>query len=327
MRADRLLSLMLLLQTRGRQTALELSEQLEVSLRTIYRDLDALSAAGIPIYTQSGPNGGVFLDEHYRVSLNGLSREDVQALFIASEAGPLKDIGLGKSDTLLKLFAALPTAHRNEVERLRQRLYIDPANWFQMPEPLPFLPLLQRAVWEDRLVQICYQPVEGHRIERTVEAYGLVAKANIWYLIGKKVETGEFRNFRIKRLSHVEVCEARFERDAAFDLGKYWTDSCAAYEHDSQIRFPRYVTVLRVHPDGFWVFPGFLEGRYEQLAESDDDGWRTLRVTFDSLGEARMRVMGLGTLVEVCEPEELHTDIMRTARAIVEKYSMKRTVK
>lgn len=233
MRADRLLSLMLLLQTKGRQTALDLSEQLEVSLRTIYRDLDALSGAGIPVYTQSGPNGGVFLDEHYRVSLNGLSREDVQALFLISEAGPLKDIGLGKSDTLLKLFAALPSVHRDEVERLRQRLYIDPANWFQMPETLPFLPLLQRAVWEDRLVRICYQPVEGGRIDRMVEAYGLVAKANIWYLIGKKTETGEFRNFRIKRLGDVDLCEARFKRDAAFDLGKYWAESCAAYERDS----------------------------------------------------------------------------------------------
>lgn len=321
MRADRLLSLMLILQTKGRQTALDLSAQLEVSLRTIYRDLDALSGAGIPVYTQSGPNGGVFLDEHYRVSLNGLSREDVQALFLISEAGPLKDIGLGKSDLLLKLFAALPSAHRDEVERLRQRLYVDPANWFQMPERLPFLPLLQRAVWEDRLVRICYQPVEGDRVERTVEAYGLVAKANIWYLIGKKTETGEFRNFRLKRLGDVEVCEARFKRDMAFDLGKYWAESCATYERDSGVRFPRYVAVLRVHPDGFWVFPGFLEGRYELLAESE--GWRTLRVMFDSLGEARMRVLAMGTLVEICEPEELYAEVLKTARAIVEKHAAK----
>lgn len=324
MRADRLLSLMLLLQTRGRQTALELSEQLEVSLRTVYRDLDALSSAGIPVYTQSGPNGGVFLDEHYRVSLNGLSREDVRALFLSSAAGPLKDIGLGKSDMLLKLFAALPSAHRAEVERLRQRLYIDPANWFQVVEPQPFLPPLQQAVWEDRLVQVRYQPVEGQVIERTLEAYGLVAKANIWYFIGRKCDSGEFRNFRIRRLSTVELCEARFVRDDDFDLSQYWTESCANYERESFTRFPRYQTVLRVHPDVFWVFPGFLEGRYEQIGEIDAEGWRTLRVSFDSLGDARARVLGMGTSVEVCEPDELLSEVVNMAQSIVEKHALKR---
>src|SRR5690554_4763928 len=163
MRADRLISLMLLLHARGRMTARRLAEHLEVSERTIYRDIDALSAAGVPVYVQPGVNGGIFLDEHYRISLTGLTQSEVRALFVGNHARPLADLGLSQAveDTLLKLFAALPTAHQAEVERLRSRFYIDPANWFQTAESSALLPVLQQAVWEDRALNICYQVVEG----------------------------------------------------------------------------------------------------------------------------------------------------------------------
>src|SRR5262245_53049166 len=143
MRADRLISLMLLLNARGRMTAQTLANQLEVSERTIYRDVDALGAAGIPIYVQPGVNGGVFLDENYRISLTGLTRAEVQALFVSSNARPLAALGLDSAveATLLKLFAALPSAHQMEVERLRSRFYIDPANWFQVVEAPALLPI------------------------------------------------------------------------------------------------------------------------------------------------------------------------------------------
>jgi DNA binding protein with HTH domain/WYL domain-containing protein len=188
MRADRLISLMLLLNARGRMTAQTLADQLEVSERTIYRDVDALGAAGIPIYVQPGVNGGIFLDENYRISLTGLSRAEAQALFISSKGTPLPDLGLDNAveATLLKLFAALPSAHQVEVERLRNRFYIDPANWFQIVEPSALLPTLQQAVWEDRALSIQYQVVEGEWFEGVVNAYALVAKANIWYLVAEK---------------------------------------------------------------------------------------------------------------------------------------------
>src|SRR5262245_10995030 len=127
MRADRLISLMLVLHSKGRMTAQKLAEHLEVSERTIYRDVDALSTAGVPVYVQPGVNGGIVLDENYRISLTGLSRAEVQALFVSSNAGPLADLGMDKAveDTLLKLFAALPSAHQAEVERLRSRFYVD----------------------------------------------------------------------------------------------------------------------------------------------------------------------------------------------------------
>ncbi|MBZ0287993.1 MAG: HTH domain-containing protein, partial [Anaerolineae bacterium] len=170
MRADRLISLMLLLHARGRMTAQTLAQQLEVSERTIYRDVDALGAAGVPIYVQPGVNGGIFLDEHYRISLTGLTRAEVQSLFVSSSTPPLADLGLDNAvqATLLKLFAALPLPHQAEVERLRSRFHIDPANWFQVIEPSDTFPLLQQAVWEDRAVSIRYQVVEGEWFDGVV---------------------------------------------------------------------------------------------------------------------------------------------------------------
>ena len=301
MRADRLLSLMLMLGTRGRLTAQELAERLEVSERTIYRDVDALSAAGIPVYTQVGVNGGVFLDENYRISLTGFSRSEIQSLFVTADAGPLSDLGLAKEESLLKLFAALPSMQRREVERVRERFFIDPNNWFQIVETTSVLPMLQQAVWEDRIIRVTYQPIEGSAGERTLEAHALVAKANIWYLVARKPD-GEMRNFRISRFEQVALTEDTFARDADFDLSAYWKASCAQYERLSMENSPPYTTVLKVHPRMFWYFPGYMNGRYEKVGAPDENGWITVRAVFDSLDHARTQVMGFGVNVVALEP-------------------------
>ena len=316
MRADRLLSLMLLLGAQGRLTAQELAGRLEVSERTIYRDIDALSAAGIPVYTQVGVNGGVFLDENYRISLTGFSHADLQALFVAADAGPLADLGLAKDESLLKLFAALPGIQRREVERLRGRFFIDPNNWFQIVETTSVLPLLQQAVWEDRVIQVTYQPVEGSAWERTLEAHALVAKANIWYLVGCQ-PGGDRRNFRISRFEQVALTDATFERDPDFDLSAYWKASCAQYERLSREHSPPYETLLKVHPRQFWYFPGYMNGRYEKIGTPDGDGWITVRAVFDSLDHARTQVMGFGTNAVALEPPELYETVIETAAAIL----------
>jgi predicted DNA-binding transcriptional regulator YafY len=327
MRADRLLSMMLLLHARKRMTAQELAERLEVSERTIYRDIDALSAAGIPIYTQSGTNGGVFLDEHYRISLTGLSRAQALSLFVSSDAGPLGDLGLADAveNTLLKLFAALPAMHRQEVERLRQRIYIDPANWFQLVEPQPFFELLQQAVWDDHQLKIYYQTVEHGDVEQIIDAYALVAKANIWYLVGRK-PSHDMRNYRISRFHSIELLDTHFERDPHFDVAAYWKASCEAFETRSALKFPPYTVTLRVHTHALWFFPGYMEGRYRPLSAPDERGWATYQVVFMSLDDARMRLLGLGTGVEVLEPVELRADVRATAEAIVDVYAKKENV-
>lgn len=318
MRADRLLSIVLLLNARGRLTARQLADELAVSERTIYRDLEALNIAGVPVYTQAGPEGGIFLDEHYRITLTGLNNAQVRALFVSSGVGPLSDLGLEHAhhDSQLKLFAALSTAQRAEAERMRQRIYIDPSLWFQATEGLAYIQDLQRAVWEDRRVRIEYHAVETDWLSRDLDAYGLVAKANIWYLVGRKPD-GAWRSYRIGRLRRVDVLEQRFERDPEFDLIAYWREACTAFERESVTRVPVCTATLRVHKSADWYFPGFFEGRYERLTAVDIDGWSVLRVTFASQDEARTRVLGLGTAVEVVEPNELRREVLDTARAIL----------
>jgi predicted DNA-binding transcriptional regulator YafY len=318
MRADRLLSLMLLLRARGRTTAQDLARHLEVSERTIYRDLDALSTAGIPVYAQPGTNGGVFLDENYRITLTGLSSAELQSLFLTSNAKPLGDLGLDKAveDSLLKLFAALPSSHRSEVERLQQRFYIDPTNWFQWVEPSPFLPLLQQAVWEDRRVEIVYQVVEGETSNRIVDAYGLVAKVNIWYLVARN-RKGDMRYYRLARLRDMKLTDEHFKRQTDFDLATFWKVTCETFERDSLYASPPYEALVRVHPKGFSYFPSWMNGHYEQIGEADSEGWVKLRTSFESIEVARMRLLGLGTYIEVLEPAELRQTIIETAQAVV----------
>lgn len=320
MRADRLLSIMLLLNANGRMTAADLSDQLEVSERTIYRDLDALTTAGIPVFAQSGTNGGIYLDEDYRVSLTALSHQELQALFVSAGSGALDAIGLRQSGALLKLFASLPSRQQSEVERLRQRLHMDPANWFQVVDPPRFLPLLQQAVWEDRRIQAHYQPVESADGDRVLDAYALVAKANIWYLVAKKpeAETSKMRNFRVARVETLELLDERFERDAAFDLATYWRETCEKFERESSVSNPLYHTRLRVHPEMFWYFPGYMEGSYEKVGQPDAEGWFTVSARFANTYDARTRVMGLGAMVEVIEPDELRDGVIKTAQAILD---------
>ena len=186
MRADRLLSLLLLLQARGRLTAPKLAQELEVSERTIYRDIDALSAAGVPVYGEPGRGGGYALLDSYRTNLTGLTEGEVRALFMLSIPKPLTDLGVGQElgAALRKLAAALPSARRDDEQRVRQRFLLDAVGWEQAAESVPHLPTVHRAVWEDRRLHLKYRigPL-AVQIEQTVEPYSLVAKAGDWLVV------------------------------------------------------------------------------------------------------------------------------------------------
>jgi predicted DNA-binding transcriptional regulator YafY len=321
MRAERLISLMLLLHSKGGMTAHKLAEYLEVSERTIYRDLDALSEANIPIYTHPGPNGGVFLDEDYRVSLTGLSRDELQALFIASDAYPLRELGLGRAveDALLKLFAALPSVQRPDIERLRDRLYIDPVNWFHESEWTPTIPLLQQAIWEGRRIHMLYQSFTHEITERTIEPYALVAKANVWYMVGRQ-PGGDMRNYRNSRIQQVRLLDETFER-ADFDLIAYWQESRISFEKHMAASYHPYPATVRIQPDVMDYFGRYLNGRYEILPSAGDDEWLRLHVTFESTGEAKTCILGLGTKIDILEPDDLRQMVIQAAREIVAFHS------
>jgi predicted DNA-binding transcriptional regulator YafY len=232
MRADRLLSLLMLLQTRGRMTARELAERLEVSERTIYRDLEALSAAGIPVYTERGPGGGCALLDGYAFQSPGLTEAEVRALFLSTAPAPLIDLSLKAAleKALLKLLAVLPASARQEAERARQRFHLDPAGWHPPDGASPHLEALQQAIWNDRRLLITWDTAWTAAGEERVDPYGLVLKAGDWYLVG--ATAGTSRIWPLAWIRTAAVIDEPFQRPATFGLAAYWTAWCAQFALD-----------------------------------------------------------------------------------------------
>jgi predicted DNA-binding transcriptional regulator YafY len=312
-RADRLLTLVMLLQSRGRMTARDLAERLEVSERTIYRDLDALSAAGVPVYAISGPGGGCAIDPAYRTSLTGLTADEARTLALTSSGGPLADLGLGGAldQVILKLLAGAPAAHRLDAEHARQRIYLDPDPWFQRPEPIPHLPLLQDAVWADERLRISYRRRDGATSERVIDPYGLVAKAGVWYLVTRTA--GEPRVYRVSRILDAATTGERFARDPTFDLPTTW----ATWSTEFTESLPTFQSLLRVAPDRMDTLPAEVAAL---ASPADSCGWRVVPMRFDIIEHAVGWVLSHGTTVEALEPPELRAVLAEAAVWLVGRY-------
>jgi predicted DNA-binding transcriptional regulator YafY len=313
MRADRLLSIMLLLQTRGKLTAAALAERLEVSRRTILRDIDALSAAGVPIYADGGHGGGIALDEGYRTTLAGLQEREARALVIGANGPLLREIGLGEAadSTILKLLAGLPAAHRPSVEHIRQRILIDPAWWWRDEQAQVWWDQLQAAVYEDRCIEAVYERHDGTVAERTLEPYSLVAKSSVWYLIAGR--DGELRTYRVARFRQIRLLHRHFERRADFDLATHWRDQL---ERFGTLQ-PEYGFTLAISAERLGFVQQIVPGRSRQLGPPDDRGWVLVRIQLDSRDLALMLVFGLGADAEVVEPAELQAAVLSRARAVL----------
>jgi predicted DNA-binding transcriptional regulator YafY len=323
MRADRLLSVLMLLQVRGSVTARELAERLEVSERTIYRDIEALSVAGVPVYAERGPGGGCMLAEGYRTNLTGLTQDEARALFMPGMVQPLADLGAGKAieAALLKLLATLPTSRRREVEHTRQRLYMDAVGWYHSNEPTHFLQTLREAAWNDHRLRIVYRKSNGEIGERIVEPLGLVAKAGIWYLVA--LSQGDMRVFRVSRVRDAEIIDEVFQRPEEFDLEQYWS----TWSLDFETQLPPYPVIIRVSPTFVPTLPLVLGEATHSLLDRaglpDAEGWITLTIPFSSFESARRNILGFGTQVEVLEPQELRQSVIHVASGIVEFYKLR----
>lgn len=317
MRANRLLSLMFLLQSRERMTAQELAEALKVSKRTIYRDIEALDLAGVPIYTQDGRNGGIYLDKQYRISLNSLGREEIQSLFIYGTQGPIADIGLNDAieNALLKLLAALPHRYRNEAERMRQRVHFDSSQWFYQRDVSQWMPLLLQAVFEDRKIRLRYLRGDATLSERVLSPYGVVAKLDIWYLVAMTDE-GDTRTFRVSRFKSLELLDDTFERCPSFDLSDYWKESTRRYETSK----PRYILKLLVAPDNPGVLRYLSEAYGAQVESPDQQGRTPLTLSLGAMQEARMVVMAMGDRIEIVDPPELRGDVQKWLDVLLKHY-------
>lgn len=236
MRASRLLSIQMLLETRGRLSARALAEELEVSVRTLYRDVDQLSAAGVPVYAERGRHGGFELMAGWKTQLTGLTPSEAQAVFLSGlggSRGPAADLGLAGSvqEAQLKLLTAMPAAWRDDAQRVHARLHLDPVDWYREPDPVPHLSTVAAAVWDESRLHVRYESWRGE-VERSVEPLGLVLKAGIWYLVAGAGEEGGQppRTYRISNLRHAEVTGERIRRPPGFDLSAHWAESVRRFE-------------------------------------------------------------------------------------------------
>lgn len=317
MRASRLLSILLMLQTRGRMTAQALADELEVSVRTIYRDADQLAAAGIPIYADRGPAGGYQLLDGYRTRLTGLTQDEAGSLFFAGIPGPAAELGLGAvlATAQLKLLAALPAELRSRAGRIRERFHLDAPAWFAEADAAPHLATVADAVWSQRRVRTRYRR-DGEDVERLLEPLGLVLKSGIWYLVAQVADSYDApRTYRVSRVQDAELLDERFERPPEFNLAEHWSSSIAAYEAD----VPRLAVTVRIDPRRVWMLAMLCGAAAVQGAirlEADDpEGWTHLRIEIDWPDEAANRLVGLGGVAEVLEPAAVRQEVAELARA------------
>ncbi|MCM0674588.1 YafY family transcriptional regulator [Micromonospora phytophila] len=322
MRAARLISLVLLLQARETMTAAELARELEVSERTVYRDVLALSAAGVPVYADRGRAGGYRLLGGYRTRLTGLTRDEAEALFLSGLPGPAGDMGLADAvaSAELKVLAALPPALRDAPARTGQRFHLDVPGWFREVGPPPWLGELAGAVWRDRVVELRYRRGE-REVTRRVEPYGLVLKSGVWYLVGR-VGDGH-RTYRVDRVTGVEVGDATFDRDEGFDLPGYWREQAEAFLRGML----RARVTLRLTPAGLRQLRHLTDAPFvydEAVAAADGpdgQGRVTTRLPVESVEVAYHQLLGLGPEAEVLDPPELRERMAGAAARLAALYA------
>ncbi|MBN6034263.1 YafY family protein [Amycolatopsis sp. 195334CR] len=321
MRASRLVSMLLLLQARGRMTARELAAELEVSVRTIYRDAESLHAAGIPLYGDAGPAGGYQLLDGYRTRLTGLTAAEAETLFLTGLPGPAAELGLAQvaGTAQLKVLAAMPAELRERTERIASRFHLDAPGWYSDAEETPHLAAVADAVWTQRVLHVRYHRWREPRdVERTLEPYGLVLKAGRWYLVANSGErTATYRVNQILELSEGE----RFDRPPEFDLAAYWS----AYRADFLARRRRGAAVIRLSPLGVEQFADtyaadVVKAFAESSGEPGDDGWVTGAIPIESIAYTAGDLLRLGPEVEVLDPPELRDRITELVDGLSKLY-------
>jgi predicted DNA-binding transcriptional regulator YafY len=321
MRASRLLSILTTLQARGRVTAQMLADACEVSLRTIYRDIDALSAAGIPVYAERGSEGGYRLLDGYRTRLNGLSAREAEALFLAGLDGPAADLGLGAAMAAaqMKLLVALPEDLRAGAERMRACFHLDAPAWFAEGEQPTTLPLIANAAWAQHRLRVRYRSWKAEK-ERVLDPLGLVLKGGAWYLVARAEgqNHGEARTYRVARILDLEVRPERFERSADFDLARYWQASTRRVETELY----RLRAVILVTLPGFAILQRLAAPfvKAAMTVEPAPDGRRRVALPVVSIREAAADFLRWGAEIEVLEPPELRARMAEIAGQLAALY-------
>jgi deazaflavin-dependent oxidoreductase (nitroreductase family) len=322
-RASRLVSLLLLLQTRGRMTAQAIADELEVSVRTVYRDVESLGAAGVPIYADRGPTGGYQLLDGYRTRLTGMTSDEAGSLYLAGMPGPAADLGLGSvlAAAELKLRASLPGELAERADRVRERFHLDAPGWFRADEPTPYLSTVADAVWSGRQLEVRYRRWKAPReVTRTLDPLGVVLKAGRWYVVagsGSRTTT-----YRVTNILSASMLSTPVVRPDGFDLASFWRDWASRYEQSVY----RGVATVRMTPAALdrmpYVFPPEMARQARAAAGSPDaSGWITTSVPIESVRHAHIELLKLGDSAQVLSPPELRALFARTARGLAALYS------
>jgi predicted DNA-binding transcriptional regulator YafY len=307
MRADRLVSLVLLLQARGRMTARELAGELEVSIRTIYRDLEALSTSGVPVVAEPGPGGGCQLLEDYRFPLRGLRPDEAEALLILGVPDALRDLGLD---------GAVAAAHRQirvtsgRTDPEAALIHLDLPRWFRARDEVPSLRDLATALRRHRRVRLAYK-----EIPRVVGPLGLVNKAGTWYLVAA-TRAGRIPVFRAGKITDVEILDEPVSRPPGFDLAAFWD----RWSREFQASLPKLPVRIRASPDALKAFPEVFGDAVEAAGAPDERGWREVSLSFEHEKAAAHRLAGFGDQVEVVSPPVVRERLVSVARGILSRY-------
>ena len=322
MPAHRQIALLLLLQTRGTLTAAAIAEELGVSIRTAHRDIDQLSAAGVPVYADRGRGGGFRLLGGYRTQLTGLTHAEAEALLLAGLPGPAVDLGLADplAAVRLKLLAALPSELQVDAERVASRFHLDPSGWFSEPGSPAILPTVARAVWNSRYLRVTYARESGMHT-RKLGPLGIVLKGGIWYLVAQH---GERRlTYRASNILQAEVLDEPFAWPVGFDLAAYWSRASREYERSVYHN----QALLRVSPRG-WSRLEFLGSHAMAMARAsaqppDRHGWVRCTIPVEAPDFSARELLRLGDEAEVLEPPALRAALQRLLRALARRYRLR----
>lgn len=312
MKSARLLRLLLLLQMKSPRSARELADELEICERTVYRDVESLSVAGVPIFATRGAQGGIHLVEGYRKAIADLDENEINALYV-SGSDPLADLGISSplQRAREKLSGALSERQKSIAEKARTRIRVDQRRWGQDEIPTETLSTLRRGVWEDRRITLLYRDRNGARTSRTIDPLGLVSKGGVWYVVARDGEN--YRSFRADRVASLELTDEIFERPRDFDLDAYWAQSSRQYEGMME-RFP--VTV-RIASDALDTVTAYWR---PANVENDGDGC-VVRFEFPARGIAIHQLLAWGNTATLIDPRDLADEIVSLARTVLNHYA------
>jgi predicted DNA-binding transcriptional regulator YafY len=323
MRAGRLLSVLMLLQARGRMTAQAMAEEMEVSTRTILRDLDHLSASGVPVWADRGRNGGFQLQQGWSTRLTGLTEPEAQALFLSGLPGPAAELGLGGAvaSARLKVLAALPADWRSDAQRVSSRLHVDPIDWFRAGTRSEYLAEVSDAVWKARRIAMRYESWSGTR-DREVEPLGLVLKAGAWYMVARPNRKDEPRVYRLANIRALTPLKQTFPYPDDFDLATYWSVTTRRFEA-SVYRDEATLHVTSRGLSHMQQFPSAVAEAARRSARpiARRPGWFRVKIPIESVDHAATQVLRLGVEAEARAPAGLRARMRDTATHLGQVYA------